>query len=62
VVGEHIIDTQGLPPSHTSPNNLSFLEEVEVKLTNPHVSEARKDEGHVFKICLQSHTTHKKGW
>ncbi len=45
MVGEHIIDTQGLPPSHTNPNNLSFLEEVEVKLANPRVSEARKDEG-----------------
>ncbi len=30
MVGEHIIDTQDLPPSHTSPNNLSFLEKVEV--------------------------------
>ncbi len=30
VVGEHEIDTQGLPPYHTSLNRLSFWEEVEV--------------------------------
>jgi hypothetical protein len=30
VVGEHMINTQGLPPYHTSPNRLFFWEEVEV--------------------------------
>ncbi len=30
VVGEHEIDTQGLPPCHTGHNRLFFWEEVEV--------------------------------
>jgi hypothetical protein len=30
VVGEYIIDTQGLPPCHTIPNSLSFYEEAKV--------------------------------
>jgi hypothetical protein len=30
MVSEHEIDTQGLPPCHTSPNRLSIWEEEEV--------------------------------
>jgi len=29
-IGEHVIDTQGFPPCHTTPGRLSYWEEAEV--------------------------------
>jgi hypothetical protein len=55
-VGEHTIDTQGLPPCHMTPGRLSFWEEVEVNrqiqaLVN--LGKMRKNASkYVYKITL----------
>ncbi len=38
VVGEHVIDTQGFPPCHTTPN-ICFLGRGESELANPNSCE-----------------------
>ncbi len=60
VVGEHVIDTQGLPPCHTIPNNLSFYEEAKVNKQIQTVVKLKKLRPNSFKYIYKLTSLVKK--